>query len=771
MFINNSQINREAFMKLKKQQYYTTKKPAPKHKKPATQNEGAAKLPPAPQKPIINIDGYSITFTGEGPILNKKLLEEVRSDARSIVRADIVNYESLNKAMFNLGSNTQWALEIFTYMEPRCKDDESLAGIIKTLLKHYEFNDQSLNRVTKKYKIIKSNEKNKVLCQINNSIYKIDSSETTKPKHETELDPVQWIQDRMLLLGAAIHNNHYRTTEDVIREILKNGGSYLESLKDDTAKRDEFTFNIAIVVELISSTQQTECIMALKEIWHKNYKALSTISKILLNNKQYFEVVKLLELEIPAIEDNVEDSVIAYCRNNIAVAYVEVGEYTKAEAQYGKALESLKGDYEIIAALCRLYQLDCDKEKADLLIKSMPVSPEKNLLKMCQQDWHNISTGALKAIDKTKLAGTFLYTLECLHHIALYNEGKYSEKKIKKSFSKIDQMGLNQGTFLLRLALYTGQDDAIETILSKIPEHEVKQNKSLQFFRLQLRPTLVTKIIEEKDKYTEQELVKAIKIVNDSLMSTNEVDLATVLAHVEESLKHDPENEETIEYGVSAALLKNDPNELKKYEDHLNEEQKQAIIQNFSRDNEELPQTLEDLIKTYDGRKIHEYYQQLKKYEFEKLKQRIIDNDSNLEHTWHSKKDNLEIKSVYAGLYKGKKCWAAISPQTAKKLDSTLLQQYNNALEKEITYHFLGQNGIKVLKKNHKDILFELKIHGDSRLSTTKLHVSPMISTDNTDPADTNNVLVLFDHIGDHETVDRAVSGGSGLIEDNDYCF
>ncbi|MCC8418671.1 MAG: hypothetical protein LN590_03675 [Rickettsia endosymbiont of Glossina mortisans submortisans] len=103
-------------------------------------------------------------------------------------------------------------------------------------------------------------------------------------------------------------------------------------------------------------------------------------------------------------------------------------------------------------------------------------------------------------------------------------------------------------------------------------------------------------------------------------------------------------------------------------------------------------------------------------------------------------------KAKFIGKFKGKNCYGVISEKLEAKVGSSKFDIFKKILEeKGLICRKFGQNGVKFLKK-----AFEVKIDGDERVYTN--HVSTN---------EEGELLLNFDHNGDHLEVKSFVSGHS----------
>ncbi len=197
------------------------------------------------------------------------------------------------------------------------------------------------------------------------------------------------------------------------------------------------------------------------------------------------------------------------------------------------------------------------------------------------------------------------------------------------------------------------------------------------------------------------------------------------------------------------ALLGGNKAEDKECIEQLSEEKQEEIITNFSSNDEQID-SVEQFVEQFDAKKIHEYYQTKKKHDLLLIREQVTKTPIG---GW--KLEGGEIitteKAKFIGKFKGKNCYGVISEKLEAKVGSSKFDIFKKILEeKGLICRKFGQNGVKFLKK-----AFEVKIDGDERVYTN--HVSTN---------EEGELLLNFDHNGDHLEVKSFVSGHSLVWHD-----
>jgi hypothetical protein len=105
--------------------------------------------------------------------------------------------------------------------------------------------------------------------------------------------------------------------------------------------------------------------------------------------------------------------------------------------------------------------------------------------------------------------------------------------------------------------------------------------------------------------------------------------------------------------------------------------------------------------------------------------------------SWKVKDKTISTGAIKLCTYEGKELFAILDEKLLIGLDTKLQTAFTNALDKGIAKKTKGANGVKILNN-----LYELKINGDNRLYTNKIFKNPE-----------GNLLIIFDNIGNHESV------------------
>ncbi|HJD55064.1 MAG TPA: hypothetical protein LFW21_00025, partial [Rickettsia endosymbiont of Pyrocoelia pectoralis] len=294
------------------------------------------------------------------------------------------------------------------------------------------------------------------------------------------------------------------------------------------------------------------------------------------------------------------------------------------------------------------------------------------------------------------------------------------------------------GNALFSTAMYTKQYDFAKEIIERIPAEEMSQSKILSHFKIlcQIEDNPeASEFIIDQNKFQGAEAAEVINIANTALIAKGE--FTSIPEKVENALKYDANNEETLEIGVAAALLNNNTVKAKEYLNQLNEEKQQEIASNYSKDNS--AENIEELVEQYDPKEIHAQYQRIKQQKLFEISQKIINNQNN--SNWEINKQKVTKDDVtFIGKYKGLNCFAKIAEKIKDKLDNNLITSFTKALEKGITYCKTSINGVKFLQNK----AVEVKIDGDMRLFTDIIYK-------NSDA----ELLIEFDHYGRHDEAEN----------------
>lgn len=147
---------------------------------------------------------------------------------------------------------------------------------------------------------------------------------------------------------------------------------------------------------------------------------------------------------------------------------------------------------------------------------------------------------------------------------------------------------------------------------------------------------------------------------------------------------------------------------------------------------------LAEFINSQEQKKIHEYYQNLRAKKFLNNISKNIDTESKSIKLVTDDNQNYTFNKENKFNHNNKTYYAIIDSKL--KLDPKLLEQFNQALAKGITYVKFAQNGIKIINNS----LIELKInHSDSRLYTDTIYKSKQ----------TGEYFIIFNEIANHKEI------------------
>lgn len=255
-------------------------------------------------------------------------------------------------------------------------------------------------------------------------------------------------------------------------------------------------------------------------------------------------------------------------------------------------------------------------DSIEALLNQMPESSLKDLLKL-GRNLTNITTSKLDNINRSNLQPEHTQMFDLYKDSAKYNALSIDQKSSKKTrFTKDLNTIIKKNSDInkllaLSVAIYTEQFDIARNILNTVPENEIEKCKklNLSLLRSYLDPD---SIIYDADELKKQEKVEVLNAANTSLMAEDKSELVSknvqkVLQNVEKVLEFHPQNEETLEIGINAALLNSDLEKVKEYANQLSKEKQEEI---FIGDSEEAPEIdyLDRLLAQYDAKKIHQYY-------------------------------------------------------------------------------------------------------------------------------------------------------------------
>lgn len=448
--------------------------------------------------------------------------------------------------------------------------------------------------------------------------------------------------------------------EVIARDVLSNAPRVLNFFKTQPKLHEMFLVFTAEIVEFIKPELQLNIIKQLANIIKGEFKILSSFSAILVDTKQYDEVIKLLESELSDTENNIlkESEEIIFCRHNLGEAYYNTGNFQLAKDQYLRILKTEPNEKEVIFKLFNIYLMYQELVDAKQLVEKAP--EDLKILMEMSIDWTKISKGNLNLINQNNLPDNSKDTFQCFQYIAEYRSNPPKSisdyERLKAELIKIsDNIGENP-VLLFTTALYTLQYELAAQFSEKIPKSQITPYIAKIKPLLNLEEEFLGKISVEEliTEYNllQKEAIETINQVSSCLIVNKKYDLA--LRKVEEVLKHDSQNHDAIEIGLAAARLANNQEEIEKYSNLLYKKHEERLADNQIED-------LEELSEQYDDpKKIHEYYQ-LKKdgYLFNAIKKII----PNIYSSWNIHKEGKIISSEakHLGKYKGLECYGKIS--------------------------------------------------------------------------------------------------------------
>ncbi|UZW38118.1 hypothetical protein [Rickettsia conorii] len=259
--------------------------------------------------------------------------------------------------------------------------------------------------------------------------------------------------------------------------------------------------------------------------------------------------------------------------------------------------------------------------------------------------------------------------------------------------------------------------DIAHNILNNIPNNNIAIYKSLNLSTLTAFPD-PNSIIYNANTLKKEEITEVLNAASISLMAEDAKEFVSknaqnVLQNVEKVLEDAPQNEETLEMGINAALLNNDINKAKEYANQLSKEKQEEIFKNdFGEVND--AEDLDQLFKQYDAKKFISIIS-LKKQQLHILSHKI----THYITSWNILEKGYikNTEATYIGKYKGQDCYSIIDEKIKKAVDS-LLPRFEKAMEKGIIHHQYGINGVKFLKEN----AVEIKINTGKRILMDKIY-------------------------------------------------
>ncbi|MCC8462573.1 MAG: hypothetical protein LN546_05390 [Rickettsia endosymbiont of Ecitomorpha arachnoides] len=605
----------------------------------------------------------------------------------------------------------------------------SIQNIMQELFTHYKYKEFIDNKLLDRYAI--------KIIDANTYSYKIGQEIcfcNFRPSKTNNLSFIENTSSRINAICSAIKNNHNEIAEELIKEILKTADLNLSLfLRSNYPHYSENTETIAGLIILLEPKSQIHAFRILEKHYQKNFIVLLNFSNALLSESLFDEVIELLETKLANTNNETSAENIGACYYNLGLAYNNKINYQLAKKYYLAALEYLPNDQETILELIKIH-IECyELEDADNYINILSSKDLKATLKMVS-NLSSVSTKKLKVINKATLPKSLHSSILNLEYIAKFNEGRFSNNDKITAFEKLLKTCHND-TELLSTAIHTKQFNFAKEIIKKIPDEALFQSKTLWKFKTLLQLKSDYQAIIDKNNFQAAEAADLINISNTVLIANEE--FSSVPEKVENALKYDPQNEETLEIGIAASLLNNNKEKAREYANQLTEEKQQEISANYSTDNK--AENIEELIEQYDAKEIHAHYQRVKQQKLFEVSQKITNNQ--IISSWNVNKQIIKKDDVYSvGKYKGLNCFAKIAKEVEKKLDKNLIDSFTRAIEKGITYCKTNINGIKFLQNK----AVEVKIDGEMRLFTNIFYKNSQ-----------EELLLNFDHYGNHSEVEN----------------
>lgn len=129
---------------------------------------------------------------------------------------------------------------------------------------------------------------------------------------------------------------------------------------------------------------------------------------------------------------------------------------------------------------------------------------------------------------------------------------------------------------------------------------------------------------------------------------------------------------------------------------------------------------------------------------------RTVENPSG----WYSTDQRIKVKYREVqeiGAFQGNRLYGYIDPSLSHR-------QWEIALGKDLAKTGQGNNGVKILKKNNKVTLLELKMNGDERLYATDVHTNEL-----------GEYLAIFNRQGRHKEISRMANNNKFSVKSD--CF
>ncbi|WP_395476381.1 tetratricopeptide repeat protein [Rickettsia endosymbiont of Pantilius tunicatus] len=676
-----------------------------------------------------------ITFPDNKPILlnsnNLKLHEQRLKKAE-------FDPDNLHDSI-NFIKNIKGSVEIIDYLINYASKKNAITfiqDVIITLFNNYKYEEFKDNRLLNKYEITKLSEK-VFEYKIGKKLYRCSLKAKENNNLEFKESTFFKIKAMCLAINVAIKSNHKQTAEELIKELLKTADVTLTLFsRSNYDKYENSAATILGFISLLEPEAQIHASRILEKHIQQNFCGLSNFSNSLLSQGCFDEAIELLESKLVNIdnEDLANKNVdIGNCYYNLGLAYYKKADYQSAKKYYLHTLKYLPNDLDTTLDLYKIHTKLNEIENAKNYINNLESKDIKILLEIAL-DLPNISASKLKLINKAVVPPVLHFLIQNLEYIAKFNENKFSSADKIKVFKKL-LSNCSDDILLLSTALYTRQYNFAKEIIPKIPKEESLQNKSLCRLKALLGlwgNSEDIQIVIDKNNLAGSEATDIINISNTVLIASG--DSASVPQKVENALKYDYKNENTLEIGIAAALLNNNQDKAKEYANQLNEEKQQEIFANYSQDNK--AENIEELIEQYDAKEIHAYYQRIKQQKILEISQKIT-NDKII-GSWNIEGQRITTNDVtFVGKYKGLNCFAKIKEEILNKLDNNLIDSFTNAISKGITYCQTSINGIKFLQNKVVE-------NGDMRLFTNIIYKNSQ-----------EELLIDFDNYGNHSEVER----------------
>ncbi|HJD65508.1 MAG TPA: hypothetical protein LFV91_00145 [Rickettsia endosymbiont of Bembidion nr. Transversale] len=600
--------------------------------------------------------------------------------------------------------------------------------VLKSLFNNYEYKNiqehKALREVLRKYHPEqKSN--GDITFLVNNAIYTEKFSKSVKTEVDNSIESIfSQLEIMKMALECSIENNHYEVAEKLFTDIFSNARTNLDSIfsqQEYVNHKKYTTILFDLVNKFMSVEYQIKTIIDLTSHLKHYFNITAESTDILINNKHSNEAEELLTAALYniTIDDKPKNQDIGWCYYKLGYLNHRNGQREYAVECYKNALDKLPAtDKYIIQTinynLWGIYSYYDADNNIEALLNQMPESSLKDLLKL-GRNLTNITTSQLDNINRSDLQPEHTQMFDLYKYSAKYNALSIDQKSSKKTrFTKDLNTIIKKNSDIdkllaLSVAIYTEQFDIARNILNTVPENEIEKCKklNLSLLRSYLDPD---SIIYDADELKKEEKVEVLNAANTSLMAEDKSELVSknvqkVLQNVEKVLEFHPQNEETLEIGINAALLNNDLEKAKEYANQLSKEKQEEI---FIGDSEEAPEIdyLDRLLAQYDAKKIHQYYQDKKEQQLHILSQKI----THYTTSWNipGKGQIKSTEATYIGKYKGQDCYSIIDDKVKKSIGS-LLPRFEKAMEKGIIHHQYGINGVKFIEEK----AIEIKVRAD----------------------------------------------------------